>query len=166
MKNATKLRSFLNPNQNRPRRLFAAALMIALMFALIPPRRTQAVQAEPISKLSVALQLALNSNVSSVWLDPSRQRVRTLIQTYGAVPSSLSTAIAQAGGSVVRQFSSINGLLADLPKNKLLAIAARSEVERMSADHLAQKSSSHLEAATGADRVRASGNLEGDGIEI
>jgi len=36
----------------------------------------------------------------------------------------------------------------------------------MSADHLAQKSASHLEAATGADRVRASSGLDGKGIGI
>jgi len=51
----------------------------------------------------------------------------------------------------VRQFTSIDGLLADLPINKLLSIAARSDVDRMSADHLSQQSASHLEVATGAE---------------
>jgi len=147
-------------------RLLAITLALALLCASIPIARTRADNPPtPISKLSLALQQALNSNVSLVWQDPSRQTVRALVQSNGPVTSSLKSAITSAGGLVVRQFSSINGLLVDLPKNSLLTIAARSDVERMSADHLAQQSSSHLEVATGADHARTYG-LDGTGIGI
>jgi hypothetical protein len=92
--------------------------------------------------------------------------VRALIQSNGPVSSALITAIRGAGGSVVRQFTSINGLLADLPINKLLSIAGRSDVDRMSADHLSQQSASHLEVATGTDRARNYGELDGSGVGI
>src|SRR6266478_547677 len=165
MKNfMTKRLDIFPQNHRRFRGLLTLVLTFTLVFALLPPGRTQA-QASAITKLSVALQQALNSNVSTVWLDPSRQRVRTLIQTNGPVASALITAIGVAGGTVVRQFTSINGLLADLPKSNLLAIAARSDVQRMSADHLAQQSASHLEVATGADRARTYG-LDGSGVGI
>jgi serine protease AprX len=151
----------------RPRRrLLAATLTLALVCAAIPIGRTHADNPAPISKLSLALQQALNSNVSQVWQDTSRQTVRALVQSNGPVTSSLTRAITSAGGSVVRQFTSINGVLVDLPRNRLLTIAARSDVERISADHLAQQSSSHLEVATGADRARTYGNLDGTGVGI
>src|SRR5205085_6833610 len=54
-----------------------------------------------------------------------------------------------------------------------LAIAARNDIERMTADHLAQQSASHLEAATGADILHTynplTGNftgLDGSGVGI
>src|SRR6185503_6191960 len=140
---------------NRCRRLLTLLLPVTLLCALLPPLHTGAQQTAAAAKLSVALQQVLGSNESQVWHDPSRQTVRTLIQSNGPVTSALTTAISQAGGSVVRQFASINGFLADLPKNKLITIAGRSDVERMSADHLAQQSASHIESATGADRVRS-----------
>src|SRR5882724_8394861 len=120
-------------------------LTLTLVFALLPHGRTQADggSGAGMSKLSVALQQALDNYPSScVWLNTSKQTVRTLSQSNGPVASALPTAITAAGGSVVRQFTSIDGLLADLPINKLLSIAARSDVDRMSADHLAQQSSS------------------------
>src|SRR5204863_6617597 len=94
-----------------------------------------------------------------------RLTVRALIQTNGPVTNALKSAVTSAGGSIVRQFTSINGVLVDLPKNRLLTIAGRSDVERISADHLAQQSSSHLEVATGADRARTYG-LDGSGVGI
>jgi len=44
-----------------------------------------------------------------------------------------------------------------------MTVAARVDVERMTADHLAQQSASHLEAATGSDKVRQL-NLLGAGF--
>src|SRR5882724_9718839 len=147
------------------------SLTSTLVFALLPHGRTRADggsgSGAGMSNLPVALQQALDNYPSScVWLNTSRQTVRTLIQSNGPVASALPTAITAAGGSVVRQFTSIDGLLADLPINKLLSIAARSDVDRMSADHLAQQSSSHLEVATGADRARTYGGLDGSGVGI
>ncbi|HEX8185537.1 MAG TPA: hypothetical protein VF747_12315, partial [Blastocatellia bacterium] len=157
------------------RRLLALCLMLVLLGVALPIARTrvQAASPDPVTKLSPALQRALNSNELLVWSDPSRQTVRALVQTSGPVSNSLITAVRSVGGSVVRQFSSINGLLAELPKSSLLTIAGRSDVERMSADHLAQQSASHLEVATGADRVRTYNSLlqtysglDGSGIGI
>src|SRR5713226_1766026 len=110
------------------RRLLTVILALTLWCALMPKIRTQADQSSSIGKLSPALQQALSSNQSLVWLDPTKQTVRTLIQTYGPVSSSLTNAINAAGGTVVRQFTSINGLLVDLSKNQLLNFAARSDV--------------------------------------
>src|SRR6185369_11909654 len=152
--------------KGRGRKLLTLALTLVLVFGLLPLTRSQAVVAAPISKLSRALQQALNTNVSTVWSDPSRQRLRVLIQSNGAFTSSLNTAIIAAGGIIVRQFASINGVLAYLPKNRVLTLAARPDVDRMSADHLAQMSSSHIEVATGADKVRTSSGLDGSGIGI
>src|ERR1700686_2316532 len=142
------------------RRLLTVTIALTLLCALMPAIQTQADQSSAINKMSPALQQALTSNQSLVWLDPSKQTVRTLIQTYGPVSSSLTKAIKTAGGTVVRQFTSINGLLVDLPKNQLLTFAARSDVERLSADHLAQQTASHLEVATGADTVRTSNSAQ------
>src|SRR5690242_15850795 len=152
--------------KGRGRKLLTIALTLVLVFGLLPLTRTQAVVAAPISKLSAALQQALNSTVSTVWSDPSRQRLRVLIQSNGPFSSSLNTAIIASGGTIVRQFTSINGVLADLPKNQVLTLAARTDVDRMSADHLAQMSASHLEVATGADKVRTSSGLDGSGVGI
>src|SRR5687768_12805005 len=99
-------------------RLLTVLISLALLCALLPQARINAQQPSTTAKLSAALQQVLNSNESLVWHDPSRQTVRTLIQANGPVSSALTTAINQAGGSVVRKFTSINGLLADLPKGK------------------------------------------------
>ncbi|HWL74563.1 MAG TPA: S8 family serine peptidase, partial [Burkholderiaceae bacterium] len=141
------------------RRLLPIVLTLALLVAVLPHNQAQAQQPGTVNKLSPALQQALNNNINSVWSNPDRQTVRVLIQTTGAVQIGLITAITLQGGSVVRQFTSINGLLVELPKNKVLTIAARADVERMSADHLAQQSASHLEVATGADRLRTYNSL-------
>src|SRR5438094_926450 len=146
----------------RPRRFIAMCLTLVLLSTLLPLNQLQARQSYSgtgstgtLSKLSPALQAGIQDSYQScVWSDQSRKTVRVLIQTFSPISSSLLTAIVSAGGTVVRQFTSINGLLAELPKSSVLTIAARSDVERMTADHLAQKSASHLEVATGADRVR------------
>src|SRR5215831_1352599 len=141
-----------------------------LLAVALPRAQLQAQQPSAFSKLSVALQQELTGSDLLVWSNPSRGTVRVLIQTFGPVSADLLLAITLNGGLVVRKFSSINGLLAELPKNNVLAIAARTDVERMSADHLAQQSSSHLEAATGADVVRKSvsgvSSLDGTGVGI
>jgi hypothetical protein len=53
------------------------------------------------------------------------------------------------GGAVLNRFVSINGIQAWLPKSKILDIANRSDVERMTPDHIAEKSVSKLEIAVG-----------------
>src|SRR5713226_1926367 len=109
------------------RRLLTLLWSLSLLCALLPPAHTKAQQSSATVKLSAALQQALNSNESMVWLNPTRQTVRILIQTNGPVSSALTAAITIAGGSVVRQFTSIVGLLADLPKSKVLDIAGRAD---------------------------------------
>src|SRR6266568_7768332 len=128
----TKRLDIFPRNHRSFRRLLTLVLTLTLVFALLPHGRTQADggsgSGAGMSKLSVALQQALDNYPSScVWLNTSRQTVRTLIQSNGPVASALTTAITAAGGSVVRRFTSIDGLLADLPINKLLTIAARSD---------------------------------------
>jgi len=143
------------------RKALTLLLALALVSALAPAFRTRADQSAALNKMSPALQQALTSNQSLVWHDPSKQTVRALIQTYGPVSSSFLKAINAAGGTVVRQFTSINGVLVVLPISQLLTFAARTDVERLSADHLAQETASHLEVATGADTVRTYNSLLG-----
>src|SRR5689334_20060066 len=133
--------------------VLALCVMLALLSVTLPRLHAQ-VSGNPLNKLSLALQQALVNNDLQVWSNPSRQTVRTVIQTNGPVSLALRSAILLAGGTVVRQFTSIDGMLVELPKNKLLDIAARADVERLTADHLAQESASHLETATGADLLR------------
>jgi serine protease AprX len=145
-------------------------LMLLLMVAR-PPRRVEA-QVIAIGKLSIAVKQILASPIELVWANPATQTVRVLIQTIGPVPPDVLAAINQHGGSVVHQFSSINGVLASLPASSVLTIAALPEVERITADHLAEECSSQLEAATGADQVRTESildtisGLEGTGVGI
>ncbi|HEV8486968.1 MAG TPA: S8 family serine peptidase, partial [Blastocatellia bacterium] len=158
-------------------RWVTALLTVALLLTTWAPLQRHA-YARPelgsvVGKLSGPLLNSLGNNELLVWSDPIRHTVRTIIQTPGAVTPALRTAVVLAGGSVVRQFTSINGLLAELPKSNVLAIAARADVDHMSADHLAQQTASHLEVATGADVVRGNKTilntftgLDGSGIGI
>ena len=166
---------FISLRRHTTCRLFTIFLVLVLISVTLPTAgtRAQSGQVPPESKVSPSLLQALGSNQLLVWSNPSRQTVRVLIQTVGPTPNSFTTAINQAGGSVVRRFTSINGVLAELPKNRVLSIAARNDVERISADHLAQQSASHLEAATTADAVRTYrsatrtfNGLDGSGIGI
>src|SRR5262249_20879201 len=96
------------------RQILPSVLTFSLLCAVFPTTQTQADESSPATrKLSPALKGALgNSPSQSVWLDVSQKTVRTLIQTNGPSSSGLIAAITLAGGSVVRQFTSINGLLA------------------------------------------------------
>ena len=171
-KEMTKLFSRISNKGLSARKFFALCLTLALLSTLLPITRSHA-QSNATNKLSLALQQVLGANNLLVWSDPSKRTVRTLIQTNGPVSSALITAVTRAGGTVVRQFSSINGMLVELPKNQVLSIASRSDVERMTGDHLAQQSASHLEAATLADAVReyrpltrSFNGLDGSGVGI
>src|SRR5437660_4656992 len=155
------------------RGLLTAILALTLVSSLMPTVRTRADQSLAMSKLSPALQQGLDSSYSCVWSDSSKGTVRTVIQTFGPVSPLLLSAVTSSGGAVVRQFTSINGILAELPKNRVLTIAARADVEHMTADHLGQQSASHLETATGADTVRTYNSLlqtysglDGSGVGI
>src|SRR5215212_2247040 len=156
---------------------FAFFLAGVLALGLLPPSHSLARpmpnEGQPADKLSPPLRQALATSDTLVWSDPSRQTVRALVQSVGPVSSGLLSAIRANGGTVLRQFSSIKGFLAELPKNRILTIAARPDVERMSADHLAQKNASHLEATTGTDQLRSYSSLlntysglDGGGIGI
>src|SRR5215471_5348705 len=135
------------------KRLLALSLLLCLLSSLIPIGTIQAQTPPPsaLGKLDPVLAQALNGSDTLIWPDPGRGTVRVLVQTNGVISASLTSAIYQYGGQVVRRFSSINCLLAELPKSRVLDLASRSDVERMSPDHLAVQSASHLEIATGAD---------------
>src|SRR2546423_1746960 len=116
----------------RTRRFLAMCLTLVLLSTLLPLNQLQARQSYSstsstgtLSKLSPALQAGIQDSYQScVWSDQQKQTVRVLIQTFSPVSSSLLTAITSAGGKVVRQFTSINALLAELPKSSVLNIAA------------------------------------------
>ncbi len=148
-------------------KLIGIVLSLSLTVAFLPSGKKTSAQtnSSAYNKLSPALQRSLNSNELLVWLNPSSQRVRVLVQTKSALSLSLITAITLQGGYIVREFSSINCVLVDIPKNKVLTIANRSDVERMSPDHLAQQSVSHLETATGANSVRTYQGLTYNGLD-
>src|SRR5262245_57120949 len=109
----------------------ALALLLngALPVLALPPSPST----QPVAKLSGALRAALSSNEFSVWSDPATLRLRVLIQSEGPVSAGLLTAVTLSGGFVVRQFASIDGILADVPKRSLLDLAARTDVDRISA---------------------------------
>src|ERR1044071_3167951 len=108
-KEMTKLFSRISNKGLSARKFFALCLTLALLSALLPITRSHA-QVNATNKLSLALQQVLGANNLLVWSDPSKRTVRTLIQTNGPVSSALITAVTRAGGTVVRQFSSINGM--------------------------------------------------------
>lgn len=166
------LRALYSVRKARP--FVALFVALAVLSVTMPRSHAQSPSTGgPLAKLSFALQQSLNNNDAQVWANPSRQTVRALIQTNGPVTTALRLSIIAAGGTVVRQFSSIDGLLAELPKSRLLDIAGRNDIERISADHLAQQSASHLEAATGTDVLRtykpltdSFSGLDGSGVGI
>ncbi len=151
---------------------FAIFLMLALVGSLLPPYQAQA-QTSAISKLSEVLQSEVGRTSESIWSDSATQRLRVLIQTRGAVTAALVNALSLVDGFIVRQFASIEGVLANVPQSSLLELAARPDVERITPDHLIQQTSSHLEAATLADGVRTYqpvqrrfNGLDGTGVSI
>src|SRR5262245_15413654 len=114
------------------KRLLSLSLLLCLLSSLVPLGSIQAQTPPPnaLGKRDPTLAHALNSSTTLIWSDPSRNTVRVLIQSYGSISSGLTSAIYSAGGQVVRKFSTINALLAEVPKNKVLSLAARSDVER------------------------------------
>src|SRR5262245_46729382 len=154
------------------RRAILSIIVVFLVAAALPRGGTSAQTGGTMAKLSVAVQQALATNETLVWSDPASRTVRDLVQTYGTVDSNLLAAIGHRCGTVVRQFSAINGVLAAVSSDSIRMIAALPQVDRISADHLAQQTSSHLEAATGADQVRSYGilnttsGLDGTGVGI
>ena len=99
--------------------LFTRLLLTLIVLSLtIPAWTLQAQQQSSLYKLSPALQQAMVSTNELIWSNQNARTVRLLIQTYGPVSATLIAAIALQGGSVVRQFTSIDGLLAEVqPKN-------------------------------------------------
>src|SRR5262245_37433301 len=153
--------------------LLAAAALVVASIPIAPPARAAIALESTESKISPALSQALSSNLESVWSDSTRQSVRVIIQSRGPVSPLLLGAILLQGGTVVRQFSSLDAVLVELPKSRVLAIAGRSDVDRMSPDHLAQQTASHLEAASGAGvlrtynaTMRTFSGLDGSGVGI
>ena len=154
-------------------RLTRLIVTVIVMSVAAPVPRLGAQPLSLTGKLSPALQQALIAPKELIWSNQAAQTLRVLIQTNGPVPAALITAITVQGGSVVRQFTSINGLLAEVPIDKLVSLAERDDVERITADHLAEQAASHLESATIADGLRTKqllGNgfvgLDGSGVGI
>src|SRR5215468_10549538 len=94
------------------RQLLTIFLAVVLLSGALPQAQSQTQQPSAINKLSVAVQQALGNNNLLVWSDPSSQTLRVLIQSYNTVSPDLIAAILASGGLVVRQFTSINGVLA------------------------------------------------------
>src|SRR6185295_5042801 len=90
--------------------LFVFSALLAWPFAR-GGGRSHADPGNPIDKLSTALRQALTEDVSLAWENPSSGTVRVILQTNGAVSPSLIVALLLQGAIVVRQFSTINGLL-------------------------------------------------------
>src|SRR2546427_13061351 len=85
---------------HRSHRLLPVVLTLTLLCALLPSARIQADESASTSKLSRALQQALDDDYySCVWSDPSRDTVRVLIQTVGPVSPQLLTAVTRGGRS-------------------------------------------------------------------
>ncbi|MGH9822642.1 MAG: S8 family serine peptidase, partial [Blastocatellia bacterium] len=155
-KTGSKDRNHRRPLISHFNRLLTVSLLMILVEWGIPWNRAKAQNTpDPTQKLSPALRHALDDNASLIWENSPAGTVRVILQTNGAVSNSLISAVTQQGGLIIRQFNSINGVLLDMPKTSLLNVAALPDVDRVSADHLVKSSSSHLEAATGADLLRS-----------
>ncbi|HXG66456.1 MAG TPA: hypothetical protein VNO70_15260, partial [Blastocatellia bacterium] len=95
------------PARSSARRFFVIFLTFTLLVAgLLPSRQAGAQVPSASSKLSPALQQALNSSADLVWSISATQSVRVLIQTNGPVSPGLLQAVTLRGGKVVRQFTS------------------------------------------------------------
>jgi hypothetical protein len=124
------------------RQLVRILILLIVVAPLIRAPRLEARSESFIDKLSPALQQALVGATDLVWSNQSARTLRVLIQTNGPVSPALTAAIALRGGAVVRLFTSIDGLLAELPAE--IARTRSGPMERMTADHLAEQASSHL----------------------
>ena len=103
-------------------RAFSIFVVLALLISLVPVTRPQA-QIAVLNKLSAALQQELNSVNNLIWSDASTQRVRVIVQTNGLIFATLMTLVNILGGNVLRRFSSINGMLVEVPESSLLTLA-------------------------------------------
>ena len=125
-------------------------------------------------KLSPDLQAALTSTTltDSSWVKETAngRLLKLLVLSYDTVDpdlKSLRQAILDANGSVYYRFSSVNGLLVMLPAANVVSIARRSDVEVMSPNRPTVRTSSLVEATTGADAVRAlPAGFDGTGVGI
>src|SRR5262249_25861601 len=96
----------------RGSRTILSITIVFLGVGLLPRSRAGAQTSGALAKLSIAVQQTLTTSNSFVWANPTTRTVRVLIQTYGPASSDLLAAISQSGGTIVHQFTAINGVLA------------------------------------------------------
>lgn len=99
-----------------------------------------------------------------------RRYVKALIVSSAADPDLLvlRSAVVAAGGSVYYKYISINAISVVLPADQIGAIAQRTDVESISPNRLASRTTSLLETVTGAANVRIANAQQGklDGAKV
>ncbi|MBK8148924.1 MAG: S8 family serine peptidase [Acidobacteria bacterium] len=151
-------------------KLQAAALIAAFCMFVIPGGslqvRAQTTSSSGMTKLSKPLQQVVLGQItdSNSWYEANATQpfVQVLVQTYSSDLAGVRQAIKAAGGTVWTRYYSINGVDAWIPVARLLEIAQRSDVERMTPNYLTQQTESKLEKATGAAATRVLDALTND----
>lgn len=157
----------------------ARTLLLAGLFAIfIVCSFAQPVHAQASLSPKIAPDLALAINAQKV---PNTNWVKTtgngrffkvIVVGMGADPllTDLRNAVAAAGGAVNYRYQSIQGFSATIPGSALNAIAVRSDVDSISPNRPAMKSTSFLELTTGAGVARSlsgtSRGYDGSGVGI
>ena len=130
------------------------------------------------NKISDDLNAALNGRAPGTarWLTRGArgaQLVDVLVMANAGTDSQLTalrSAITKGGGTIGRKFRSVPGVSVKLPVALVTALAARSDVWRITPNRSVRGASSAMEMLTGADDVRtlsAPGSaLDGSGVTI
>jgi serine protease AprX len=102
-----------------------------------------------------------------------RRHVKVLVFSDSTDPdlTALRTAVLGVGGSVYMRYTSVRGLSVMMPADRVLTLAARSDVQSISPNRMAARTSSQLEFASGAMNLRTySGSnytgMDGSGVGI
>ena len=115
----------------------------------------QGSDAEAMKKLSSSVIAVLNGTNPSNYYDLNSNSVQVIVQTTSNKAAKIvSNEITKEGGTPIYSFRSIDGLLANIPLDKIVRIAQLCEVERITCDHTTQQTASHLETVTGLSNLR------------
>jgi serine protease AprX len=149
----------LTHKQSSLKKLVSLILLFTTTFIVLPlDKKTNAASSQTstlnaMKKLALPLQQVVNGQITTEtsWykVNASVPFVQVFIQAYPSDTAALRTSITSVGGTVWSRYYSVNAVVAWLPANRLLEIAKRSDVERITPNYIVQQSNSLLEKATG-----------------
>jgi serine protease AprX len=139
----------------------------ALLLAMAATHPTSGSLLTPIASLAQAdAVLKLDRLTQGELLDVSGSSRVIVRAADGVVPSSLTTLIESAGGSVYRTLGVINAQAATIPNTALSIVAASPLVARISADRAAAGAMERTGATVRATAVRQELGYDGTGIGV